>query len=325
MNARTLLRHLTAVATASSAERADARLDRLVRWALRAPQNTDAMFAAVQTLRDLETIDRAEATYVLARIFDSQLWDELADREPDPELSRALQEEVDLELIQAAMTDQDRAREAAYFRSHGEGELADMVVNDPEAFTTLCAEGQIALIDDKPSSEHAPDPVTYTATAHVLSERVLALSATETLKEWVPAWHALTKVLRDVDPRAAVAAIQGLRAVGALSFDESLVLIDMVASTLVDDAMRADREFARLERAIDVFSIEHDIDDGDGAADESRPLEWRVLHHRRSRRIDGLTAGVLRRFGEHRMANLLMNEPDEYARIRDEINVGRIS
>jgi hypothetical protein len=37
-----------------------------------------------------------------------------------------------------------------------------------------------------------------------------------------------------------------------------------------------------------------------------------------TRRYNGLKAVVLRRFGEHRMANLLIDDPSEYDRIVNE-------
>ena len=197
-----------------------------------------------------------------------------------------------------------------------------MLLKQPEEYATLCAEGQISLIDDKPPADEAPELVNPPAAPQALFERVLALSATETTHEWVPAWRALCAALRATDPRAAVAAIQSVRDLGGISFDESLVLIDMAIDSLVDDALAADREFHRLERAIDELNARQGIDEGDGAAEETRPLAWRVLQHRRSRRIEGITAVTLRKFGEHRLANLLTTKPEEYGRIRDEIGVG---
>jgi hypothetical protein len=136
------------------------------------------------------------------------------------------------------------------------------------------------------------------------------------------AWRALCDALIGAEPFAAVAAIQSVRDIGGISFEESLVLIDMAIDPLVDDALRLDREYHRLERAIDESNRQHGIDEGDGAADETRPLAWQVLQHRRYRRADGMMAVFLRRFGEHRLANLLTTKPEEYARIRDEIGVG---
>ena len=134
----------------------------------------------------------------------------------------------------------------------------------------------------------------------------------------MPAWRALCDDLKGADPAAAVAAIQSVRDFGGISFDESLRLIEMAIDPLIDDALEADREYHRLERAIEECKRELRINEGDGTPEEAMPLAWRVLHHRRWRRIEGITAVVLRQFGEHRLANLLTTKPQEYARIRDE-------
>src|SRR6202022_1568191 len=101
--------------------------------------------------------------------------------------------------------------------------------------------------------------------------------ATETFKEWMAAWPVFCESLSSTDPASAVAAAPGLRDVGSISFNESLILIDMAIEPLVDDALEADREHHRLERAIEEFDRVHGIDLADGAAEESRPLERRVL------------------------------------------------
>lgn len=313
-------RRLTAVATATHSELADARLDRLWTWAVRLARNLEAAFAAVQMLRDLETIDRAEAAYLLRELLEYQIWMEMYNR--DPELDRAVQDGLDHELLMAAMHEREAERAATFHRDHGEDALAEMLLHEADAYAALCADGQLSLIDDKPSSDETTRPVSPPDPAHPLFERVLALSATETIKEWVPAWRGLCDALTQAEPSTAVAAIQSVRDIGGISFDESLVLIDMAISALVDDARQFDRESHRLERAIEELNRQHGIDEGDGAADETRPFAWRVLQHRRIRRIEGLTAVVLRRFGEHRMATLQVIKPEEYARICDEIAIG---
>lgn len=316
------IRRLTAAVSARSSEAADARLYRFAQTAVRSAKNLDAAFAAVQRLRDLESIDHAEAAYLFGQLFEHHNDIERESDEPDPDLARALEENVEHELIMAAMGDNDLASAVAFHRERGESELAEMMVNQADEYSTLCADGQLSLIDDKPPAEKATDQASPPATTHALSERVLALSATESIREWLPAWQALCAELRNAEPAAAVAAIQSVRDVGGISFDESLVLIDMAIDPLVDDALAADREYHRLERAIEECKRQLGIEEGDGAADETRPLAWRALHLRRSRRIEGITAVILRRFGEHRLANLLTMKPEEYARIRDEVGVG---
>jgi hypothetical protein len=315
-------RRLTAVANAKTKEAADRRLFRLCGWATRSARNMDAAFAAVQMLRDLETIDRAEAAFVFNELVDSLLWRELDDHTPDPELVRAIEEGGDLDLISAARSDRETVRVAAFHRDRGEEELADMLLHHTDAYADLRTEGELSLVHDKVPAEESGKPMNPPAAPPALSEHVLALSATETLKQWMVAWPVFCKSLHGTDPASAVAVVQGLRDVGSISFNESLILIDMAIDGLVDDALAADREHHRLQRAIDEFDRVHGINEADGATPESRPLGRQVLMHRLSRRIDGIKAVILRRFGEHRLAHLQATQPEEYTRIRDELSIG---
>jgi hypothetical protein len=315
-----MMRRLTGVANAKSSERADARLFRLCTRAVRSSRRIDAVFAAVQLMRDLDKIDRAEAAFILWSLFGQLYWKDLFSpkRKRHPGLARALQEGVELELVLAAATDSEIVRAAAFLREHGEEELAEMVLNQPEEYQALCSEGEGTLVDDKPPEERAAEPVTSPGATQVFSECILAVLATETFREWMPAWQAMWQASKAVAPADAVAAIQNLREIGALTYEESVSLIHRVIDSLIDDALEVDREFRRLDRALDVFQEKHGIDFRDGIADDARPVEWQVLRHRHRRRFNGITAVVLRRFGERRSANLLTRSPKEYDRLCDE-------
>jgi hypothetical protein len=314
-------RRLTVAIAARTMEDTDYLINRLFLWARRSWRKVDATFRAIQILRDLDMIDRAEAAYLFAELLDHLPRKDT--QEARDQLAAAVTGGVEYELIVAAMRDKDRRHAELFHRERGEDELAEMIVEQPDAHATLCAEGAVSLLHEKPS-DSPPLPDTKAVIPHDLAEHVLALSATETLKEWVPAWHALCRSLRDAEPSAAVATIQSMRDVGAISFNESVVLIDMAISTPVFDALQGDREYRRLERALETFLREHGIDEGDGASDEARPLEWQVLEQRRIRRLHGITALVLRQFGEHRLASLIATDPEEYKRLRDDLVGGLV-
>jgi hypothetical protein len=294
-------------------EDTDYLIDRLFQWARRSWRRVDATFRAIQILRDLDVIDRAEAAYLFDGLLDHLPRKDT--QEARDQLAAAVTGGVEYELIVAAMRDKDKRHAELFHRERGEDELADLIADQPDAHTTLCAEGAVSLLHEKPSDS---PPLPDRPTVIPLAEHVLALSATETFKEWVPAWHALCGALRDAEPAAAVTTIQSMRDVGAISLDESVVLIDMAISTPVFDALQGDREYRRLERTLETFVREHGIDEGDGASDEARPLEWQVLEQRRMRRFYGITALVLREFGEHRLASLIVTDPEEYNRLRDD-------
>src|SRR5258708_12167757 len=90
---------LKAVANAKTSERADARLFRLCTRAVRSEQRIEAMFAAVQLMRDLDKIDRAEGAFVLWALFDRLLWREVSKGKPRPGPSPALPDASALELL----------------------------------------------------------------------------------------------------------------------------------------------------------------------------------------------------------------------------------
>jgi hypothetical protein len=319
---RRAVRRLTAGIEAPNAELADARLDRMTRWGARSPRNTNALFAAVQMLRDLGAIDLAESAYLLNGMFDDIVWRELHDDKTDPDLARAIEDGVDINLVTAAMHEQERARMEAWYRDRGEEDLAAILAKDFEAYTELCVAGQISLIDDKPSREEQKPQRDDTAAAALLAERILALSGSESVADWHRAWKQLCDAMRDVDAATAIPAIQSLRAVGGISFEESFVLVDMVVTDEVSATMDADREYYRLRRELDEVERSLGISYEPGVPDETRPLPWQILNQRLNRRFDGLTAIALRRYGEHRMASLLIDKPDEYQRIRDESRIG---
>src|SRR5258708_36954704 len=128
---------LTGVANGKSSERADARLFRLCTRAVRSAQRIEAVFAAVQLMRDLDKIDHGESAYILRSLFDRLLWNELGSskRKPDPDFDRAWREGVGGDLIIAANNNPETVRASACFREHGEGELAHIGLNPPPLHT----------------------------------------------------------------------------------------------------------------------------------------------------------------------------------------------
>jgi hypothetical protein len=315
---RKALRQLKAGVRARSFEAADARLDRFAESATRSTEHMDAAVRAIQTLRDLEIIDRGEAAYLFSSLFGRALDEQ---RERNPAFDRAIDTGVELELLWAAMHDERLAKELAYHRAYGEDELARMLKEQPDEYGLLAAHGQHSLLEDKPTLKELKDPKPGLPVSAALPERALAMLAAETTREWHPAWLALCEELRGADPAAAVAAIQSLREVGSISFEESLVLIDMAIEPIVDAKLERDREFHRLDRALEAAQVKYGIDYKEPEA--SRPLEFRVIEFLRLRRADNITAVVLRQFGEHRMANLMTTDPEKFNEMRQDLSFGR--
>src|SRR5258708_4045042 len=103
---RKVARRLTSAVGARYGNLTDIRLDRIWQWASRSSRNIEAAFAAAQMLRDLETIDGAEAAYLF-----SVLYDRYRRKENDDiyeAAGEAFLDGVEIELVRAA----ERARRA---------------------------------------------------------------------------------------------------------------------------------------------------------------------------------------------------------------------
>jgi hypothetical protein len=88
--------------------------------------------------------------------------------------------------------------------------------------------------------------------------------------------------------------------------------INDVVGRLVDVECRADRQYVRLERKLDALDeAREDWED----PPEEEPFESRMIEQQMRARWNGLLAVRLRRFGEHQMASLLVNDPVEYRRL----------
>src|SRR5579884_876797 len=92
---RAAMRRLTAVAEAETIEEAEHRLDRFVDRVTMSPEDTEAAFAAAQTLRDLGTFDLAEAACVFDLVYEVAEEDY---EDADPELQRILKTVSDIGL-----------------------------------------------------------------------------------------------------------------------------------------------------------------------------------------------------------------------------------
>jgi hypothetical protein len=313
---RRIGRRLAAALEVREASRADRRIDRIMLAALESRENLEATFAAVQMLRDLDVVEACEAAYLFNSMLSVVEWDD----EGPP--SEALQELVqrlptDVELVSAAMSHESQVAAEIFHRSRGEHGLADVIGRDMEEYHAIVAEGEMSIFDSK-EDDAGPPPEARSTDARLVMERVLALSARESIRDWVQSWTPLMESIRQVTPGTAVRAIQEARGIGAISFEEHLRLMDLAIEDQVLDECRRERRYARLERKRDALHDRLGIDPG--KPDAEQPAEYLMVEAETRRFYDGMTAVVLRRFGEHRLANLMIEDPAEYARIRERCN-----
>jgi hypothetical protein len=312
---RAMLQSLRSILQTRTPKKSDERLYSLMTWAIAKPARIDAVAAAVQTLRDVGEITRAEAAYMIDYLIDLPR----DNRELDPGISKLIVESPEHhDLAMAAMSHHDTMLGVEFYKAHGEFELAELFENDIDAYRTLCAEGQISLYDYK-EDHHPRVKEAKSKDPSVVMEKVIAMSATEGIPAWLPAWKEFCSALHEVTPETAVVAIQNARELGVITYAQSASLIDDAITDLFWHEAALDREHHRLEQAMEVMDEQLGIKYE--TPDDQQPFEWRVLNAQMERRKAGITAVILRRLGEHRMASLLVNDPDGYARLLDEGNL----
>lgn len=323
-------KYLAAVARAEFAPLADRRFDRFLGRAERSPEGTEAAWAAAQRLRDLDEIDPAEAAYVFNSIFDVHaealctadrehqrlLKEHLAAWEKDASSAERSHDQLMEQLMLRS-----RAIECEFFAARGESALAALCRDDPDAFGLLCAEGALTLVEDKPTEDEGRvTPGSQTAAARI-GERILALASTETVRDALRENEALYRAMDGGDPASGVTAVREMRELGAITALEAHGLIDEIVGGVTANMQEADREWSRIDRTLRSHRKALGLDIMDPWP-EDRSFETLVLEYRQERRSERLMVMNLRRFGEHELANLLLTDPDEYERRRQESAVG---
>ena len=328
---RSAMRRLTSVVEAETIEEAERGLDRLIDRVTASPENTEAAFAAAQTLRDLGTIDLAEAACVFDLLYEA---DEEDYEDADPELQRILKTVSraaprseaaaadDIKRFHQAVSRRMDELRSEFHRARGEHAIAALILRDEAEYHTLVATGYDSLVCDKPSADESlsvePDPKKVA----VLCERIIALAASETGRETYQQWEALVDASDLRDPASDVAAVRNVRTLGLVTEHEAMNLIHAFLDAAFVAAISADRPCAALRRAMEALEHAHGLAEGTSFPEGEAPFEWRVLESRLERRAEGVMACCLRRHGEHAMANLLVEHRAEYYRIVDELGIG---
>lgn len=297
----------------------------------------EAAFTATQALRDLGTIDQAEAAYVFGELYAAwedryekndrviqQLLQSFVDRPWPAEPARAGEgKEAPHEKLLDRLSRRKWELESLFHRVRGEFALSHMILENPDQFGMLRATGQLSLgIEDRfPPDDDAtaePDPKRVA----LITERIIALAATETGRETLRAWQDFVDAELGDDATSGVAAVQRVRELGLISADEAVGLMDTVLGGVIPSAIEADRECARLRLAIDTLRLKHGLDHEGRLPDGTEHPDWTFLDRQHERRANGVMAVWLRRYGEHRSANLLVDNPAEYYRLVNEVTVG---
>jgi hypothetical protein len=330
------MRRLNLGVISSTEKTSERRMDRFLSRASRSWAATETAFAAVQTLRDFGGIDGSEAAWLFGELFELHIEDfEAGDgpigrahRAQVEVLSRTVETPLDASIVQANYDATNEAYRqgrlevlAEFHRARGEDRLADMILTDGETYSLMCADGGHSLIEEKGFHDR---PVMRSAEPKAvarIAESILSYSSLESLREVIQNWRAAQQSVSEKETGSAIAAVQQVRAVGAISEAEGAYLIDDFLSMTFQEAWEVDRACARLRKAMEAVEREHGAAPDTGFPKGQEPLEWKVLDAQLKRRMEAIAAFWLRRYGEHRLANLIIERPVEYDRM---VNDGTI-
>ena len=333
---RATMRVLASVVESETAEESEARFDQFMARAAKSLEHTETAVAATQALRDLGVIDRAETACLLESLY-QPLQEEY--EEADPGLRRIEEEIGALAVRRIRGNPDDPAAESAeearlqhalarrmeelkaeFHRARGEDGFADLILNSPSEYLTLTVAGYDSLVDDKVPADQFATPPSDPRKVALISERIIGLAASETGRETLREWRALSATGDGTDPASDVTAVQNVRALGLISDAEAMELVHSFLDSAFSSAIDADRQCVRLRKAMEAIEVARGLENGATFERGTEPFEWRVLEQQLERRIDGIMACCLRRFGQHRMANILIERRADYYRI---VNEGR--
>lgn len=130
-------------------------------------------------------------------------------------------------------------------------------------------------------------------------------------------WHSL---ISDDRPRANPWASlpESTPTVGlpsAIPESDSARFIDAYLFGTFYRAWEDDAECARLRRAMTALKRAHGLDADEPFPDGQEPFDWKLLATQLERRMNGIVAFWLRRYGEHWLASLLVDRPGAYEQL----------
>lgn len=293
------------------------RIDTILDRAYGSVQYAESIYAAVQELRDSGELEADEAACLCGEVYQIR-----QDRfvEHDEEHARILREygenptneRGEVEALMAALQGRSDEIEAMYHEARGEMAWASMIRTGPAAFVELRASGECRLVHEYPGFEETPLGEPDPERAALIARRIMAMGACESLRAAFDADETLRHTLKTTTKASAVAAVRQLREVGAITRAEAASLLDDIVVREVRAVMESDRETMRLEAALEAARAAHGIERWPDAPDEELPGDVRVLKRQFDQRVHGIMATMLRRAGEHWLANLLLENPAEY-------------
>ena len=308
---------IRAILDTKTEDDAGRRLDALLAKADASARFADALYRAVQRLRDLAELEPEEAVFLFDEIYqcrESALFDGDQENERSSrayEIARGKTKDDDAltEWLFDRVNRREQEVRAAFHRARGELTLAALCTGEEDVYGQNCILGQQWLVSDKPAERSAKDLSAKASEVGVVLEQLIAYSAAEA----GPARFACTLAYDRAVSRArygsALAAIRQAREMNIITAAQSAGLIDDIVGPRVLETAEADRTYARLVRMAEWR---------DPRAGKLSKAEREKLPDQIEARMSCLMIIELRRVGEHWMADLLVHDQDAYARMCEE-------
>ena len=291
-------------------DRAERRFAKVEHASDASVKNCEAVYAAAQTLRDLDVIDDEEAAFIAEDCYDARC-DEFLHH--DRVYRGIIEAAIRADSVTAGRNELSaRARELAaiFHEARGEARWAAMLRAGDSSFTAYTVEGQMRLF----GPERVPcemlasiDAPAEPARAAAILERLLALMAGETIKEVVAAHVVFSNVVGEGNARSAIAAFRQALEMGVITTAQHAALVYELAGDWWRTLMESDHEMMRLERRHEAAAL---------ASEKER------LAERCTARSDALLAGLFRQLGEHAIAGVYAADPRGFDAMASEEWVG---
>jgi hypothetical protein len=270
--------------------------------------SADALYRAVQRLRDLGELDPEEAAFLFDELFQCRE-DVLLDAhaEMDKALQAASSTPHDVDKLMEFL---DRRRvevRAAFHRARGELTLALLSETDDAAYNARCSQGEQWLIEDKPHDALDDDFSADEAEVGQVLEQLIKYSAAEHLRDFIAGLCAYGEATRGVSDGSCLAAIRQAREMGMIRRDQAAKLIDSLVAHRVNLMAEGDRVTVLLRRWVvaPFWTV---------GEPPSSPKD-QVIAAQINERWDQLKTAEFRRIGEHWLADLLVHDRDGYERM----------
>jgi len=121
-------------------------------------------------------------------------------------------------------------------------------------------------------------------------------------------WNSFEKIIGGAGPLEDIFAIRFASDRGMITGDQAFAFIHLAA----EKQARADSEFERLSRAIDMKRSAAGLAEDDDWPGDEIPKDVEKLYKEFADRFLQLKIAILRHHEEYEMADLLLNDPDAY-------------